>query len=84
MPCPYIHTSLGNFFEEPLKDIIDRGLNIKYFGQHQDTCLIAEDRHFIKEYDVKKISGKPLPVPYAKVFSVDDFIDPHERQLYCP
>jgi MoaA/NifB/PqqE/SkfB family radical SAM enzyme len=39
MPCPYIHTSLGNFFKEPLKDIIERGMKIKYFGKHVDTCL---------------------------------------------
>jgi len=54
MPCPYIHTSLGNFFEEPLKDIIERGLNIKYFGKYIDTCLIAEDREFIDTYEAKK------------------------------
>ena len=48
MPCPYIHTSLGNFFEEPLKDIISRGLNIKHFGRFVDTCLIAEDIEFIE------------------------------------
>jgi len=29
MPCPYIHTSLGNVFTEPLKNIIQRGLDIK-------------------------------------------------------
>jgi MoaA/NifB/PqqE/SkfB family radical SAM enzyme len=75
MPCPYIHTSLGNFFEEPLNKIIDRGLNIKFFGRYVDTCLIAEDRHFIQEYDSKKIDGKPLPVPYTEVFGPDDFIE---------
>jgi len=75
MPCPYIHVSLGNFFEEPLKDIIERGLKIKYFGKYVDTCLIAEDRKFINDYVVKKIYGKPLPVPYSEVFKDDDFID---------
>ncbi len=75
MPCPYIHTSLGNFFEEPLKDIIARGMKIKFFGQHIDTCLIAEDRNFIQNYDVKKIYGKPLPVPYTEVFGPEDFLD---------
>ena len=75
MPCPYIHVSLGNFFEEPLKDIIERGLKIKYFGKYVDTCLIAEDRNFINDYVVKKIYGKPLPVPYTEVFSKEDFID---------
>ena len=75
MPCPYIHTSLGNFFEEPLKDIIERGMKIKHFGKYVDTCLIAEDRKFINDYVAKKIYGKPLPVPYSEVFSSDDFID---------
>ena len=75
MPCPYIHVSLGNFFEEPLKDIIARGMKIKFFGKHVDTCLIAEDREFINEYEDKKIYGKPLPVPYLEVFGEEDFIN---------
>jgi len=74
MPCPYIHVSLGNFFAEPLKDIIARGMKIKFFGKHIDTCLIAEDREFINEYEGKKIYGKPLPVPYTEVFTEKDFI----------
>ena len=74
MPCPYIHTSLGNFFEEPLKDIIERGMNIKYFGKYIDTCLIAEDREFLDNVEAKKIYGNPLPVPHTKVFEKDDYI----------
>lgn len=74
MPCPYIHVSLGNFFREPLKDIIERGLKIKYFGEYVDTCLIAEDRQFIDKYVVKRIYGRELPVPYSEVFTEDDFI----------
>jgi len=75
MPCPYIHVSLGNFFEEPLKEIIKRGMKIKYFRNYIDTCLIAEDRKFIDDYEAKKICGKPLPVPYTEVFTSEDFID---------
>lgn len=75
MPCPYIHVSLGNFFEEPLKNIIERGMKIKYFGKYVDTCLIAEDRNFINDYEAKKICGKPLPVPYDEVFTEEDFIE---------
>lgn len=82
MPCPYIHVSLGNFFEEPLKDILDRGLNNKFFGQYCDTCFIAEDRNFIENYEAKKIYGKQLPVPYNEVFSKEDSIKPEERKLY--
>lgn len=68
MPCPYIHVSLGNFFEEPLKDIIQRGMKMKFFERHIDTCLIAEDREFINEYEAKRIYGKQLPVPCDEVF----------------
>ncbi|MFA6549285.1 MAG: radical SAM protein [Candidatus Margulisiibacteriota bacterium] len=75
MPCPYIHVSLGNVFEEPLKDIIARGMKIKQFGEYCGTCMIAEDRKFIDDYLVKKIYGKDLPVPYHEVFTEEDFIE---------
>lgn len=74
MPCPYIHTSLGNFFEEPLKDIVERGMKIKFFGEYVDTCLVAEDRNFLKNYEVKMMN-KPVPVPYTEVFTAADFIN---------
>jgi len=82
MPCPYIHCSLGNFFKEPLKDIIERGLNIRYFGKYIDTCLIAEDREFINEYEAQKIMGKPLPVLCSEVFTDEDLIEANQRQLF--
>ena len=72
LPCPYIHVSIGNIFNESLKDIIKRGLSIKYFGEHVDTCLIAEDRDFINNYIVKKVYGKSLPVHYSEVFTDED------------
>jgi len=72
LPCPYIHVSIGNVFEEPLKDIIKRGLSIKFFGEHVNTCLIAEDKNFIHNYIEKKVYGQPLPVPYYKVFTNKD------------
>jgi len=75
MPCPYIHTSLGNIFKEPLKDIVARGMKNKYFGKYVDTCLIAEDREFIKKYVAGRIYGKELPVPYSEVFTIEDFIE---------
>jgi MoaA/NifB/PqqE/SkfB family radical SAM enzyme len=75
MPCPWMYFSIGNFFQEPLKDIIQRGLKIKYFRKRVDTCLASEDREFINKY-VSKTYGKPLPVPYSEIFtSKDDFID---------
>jgi len=72
LPCPYIHVSIGNVFTEPLKDIIQRGLDIKYFGEYIDTCLIAEDRKFIKKYIAGRVYDKPLPVPSSEVFTSED------------
>ncbi len=72
LPCPYIHISIGNVFEEPLRDIFKRGLDIKYFGEHVDTCLIAEDRDFINKYIVNRVYNRPLPVPCSAVFADED------------
>jgi MoaA/NifB/PqqE/SkfB family radical SAM enzyme len=68
MPCPYIHTSLGNVFEESLESIINKGLSIKYFGDYYDKCFIACDREFIDKYVVENIYNKELPVYYKDVF----------------
>lgn len=76
LPCPYMHLSIGNIFHEPLKDIIARGMNIKFFGKHINTCLMAESRPFIEKYIAGRIYGKPLPVPWNEVFSKTDLIDP--------
>lgn len=80
MPCPYIHVSLGNFFKEPLKEIIQRGLRISCFGKYVDTCLVAEDRKFIRDYVVGKVYGKELPVPWPEVFTEEDFMQ--ERSIF--
>ncbi len=72
LPCQYIFISLGNIFKQSLKEIIQTGLNIKYFGEHVDTCPIAIDRNFINNYIAKKTYGKPLPVPWYEVFTDKD------------
>jgi MoaA/NifB/PqqE/SkfB family radical SAM enzyme len=72
LPCPYMHISIGNVFEESLKDVIQRGLDIKYFGEWVETCLIAEDRDFIDKYIVDGVYGKPVPVDCREVFTQED------------
>ena len=71
LPCPYIHTSIGNVFDSSLKDIIQTGMNICHFGEHRDTCLIA-DLDFIQKYVAGRIYHKPLPVPCQEVFTEED------------
>jgi len=81
MPCPYIYVSLGNFFEEPLQQIVERGLNIRFFGKYFNSCWIAENRKFIQDFIARKVYGKSLPVPYNEVFTESDFILKTQRRL---
>lgn len=68
LPCPYIHVSIGNIFEEPLKDIIAKGFDIKFFGEHIDVCTIAQDKEFICNYIEKCVYNHELPVKATDVF----------------
>ena len=73
LPCGFIHISVGNIFEESLKDILDRALHIRWFGKFQPLCLAGENRYFIRNY-MSKFYGKPLPVSYKDVFTEEDYI----------
>tara|TARA_Y100000310_G_C20607344_1_gene776211 strand:+ start:105 stop:956 length:852 start_codon:yes stop_codon:yes gene_type:complete len=78
LPCPYTHVSLGNFFEESLKDIVKRGLSIKWFDPKiKRTCLCGADKNFINKV-VAKTYGKPVPLSYKEVFTEEDYIDGKE------
>lgn len=73
LPCVFMHISIGNIFDEPLKDIIDRGMQIKHFKKYSPICLAGEDRNFIEKY-MTKFYGKELPVDYRQIFTDEDFI----------
>jgi MoaA/NifB/PqqE/SkfB family radical SAM enzyme len=72
MPCQYVFISLGNIFEQPLREIIQKGLSIKWFGEHMGICPIAHDRHFIDKYIAGRVYDKPQPVPCSEVFTAED------------
>jgi len=73
-PCVFMHISIGNVFDEPLRDIIDRGMKIKHFKAYTPTCLSGENRYFIDKY-MSKFYGKPVPVDYREIFQAEDFVD---------
>jgi MoaA/NifB/PqqE/SkfB family radical SAM enzyme len=76
MPCPYQHVSLGNFFEEPLADIINRGLNIKWFDPKKNMpCICGVDKGFIENVISQTYGDSEVPVRYDKVFTEDDFVN---------
>lgn len=74
MPCPYTFTSLGNVFEQPLRDIIESGLKVRYFSfNHKETCLVGnKDDPFIGKYMTKMAGKRAHPVPYREVFAQED------------
>ena len=77
MPCPYIHTSLGNIFETNLKDIMDKGIKLKHFSfGEKRTCLAGnKDEYFVKEYMPKTWGPKDKGImPLDRVFGPEDYI----------
>jgi MoaA/NifB/PqqE/SkfB family radical SAM enzyme len=73
LPCGFIHISLGNIFEESLGDILQRGVSIKHFREHNPLCLSGEDGEFIEKY-MTKFYGKPLPIHWSEAFTDEDFV----------
>lgn len=71
-PCPYIHLSLGNLRETPLKEILDRGMRNPWLGPYRPDCLIGEDQRFIRIHTQKTDGVKLLPVPWGLGFSDAD------------
>jgi MoaA/NifB/PqqE/SkfB family radical SAM enzyme len=50
LPCPFLHISLGNAFDESLKAIRAKALNNPYFKHYHGLCLAAEDIEFIEKH----------------------------------
>ena len=70
-PCFAILVSLGNIFDEPLKDILERGMSFRCFAEKSETCLACVDRAFVKKYHEKTV-GKPEPLPWQAFFDATD------------
>ena len=76
MPCPYQHVALGNFFEEPLADILNRSLNIKWFDPKKNMpCICGVDKGFIENVISQTYGDSEVPVRYDRVFTDDDFLN---------
>lgn len=74
MPCPYIHTKLGNIKEEPLSDIIQRGFSVKKFREYSGKCLVGEDEEFARKY-LNKDMTILNPIALNELFDEKDFED---------
>ena len=65
---------IGNIFEKPLKEIIDRGFSVKYFREHSDLCLAGEDTSFISNFMTKSGQSIFKPAIPEEIFSKSDII----------
>ncbi|MCI9123517.1 MAG: radical SAM protein [Eubacterium sp.] len=73
LPCPYMNIKIGNVKEQPLKEIIDYGFGIKYFGEYSPICLSAQNRQFREKYLDQHMSMFH-PAEASEIFGSDDFI----------
>lgn len=83
MPCPYIQTSIGNIFEEPLETILERGLDLRHFSYGEKrTCISGnKDHEFVQKY-MPKIWTSKEPVPYQAVFDEHDFVSEEKARKW--
>jgi MoaA/NifB/PqqE/SkfB family radical SAM enzyme len=58
LPCPWMYFSLGNVFDEPLSDILDKGM--RYFKDRSPVCRVSESKEFQKNV-LSKLDGLSLP-----------------------
>jgi len=73
-PCVFMHFTIGNIFDEPLKTIVDRGMQIKHFATFAPNCLTGENKNWVKKY-MSRFYNKPLPVDYREIFLEEkDFV----------
>src|SRR3990172_10254620 len=81
LPCPYTAVSLGNFFEEPLKEIVERGLNLRWFDPKvKMPCVCGVDRTFVDQVLSPTYGNVEVPVRYNKIFTAADYVDPSKEK----
>lgn len=50
LPCVFMHTSMGNIKEKPLKDILMHGFEFEQLNKLSPKCLTGENIDFAKKY----------------------------------
>jgi MoaA/NifB/PqqE/SkfB family radical SAM enzyme len=60
MPAPCMQLKIGNIFETPLKDIIEKGM--KVFKHKEFKCISSQSGDFINRY-LEKTKDRELPIP---------------------
>lgn len=74
LPCPFINIKIGNVRQQSLKEIVDYGFSIKYFGEYSPVCLAGQNRKFREKY-LNGSTSMFTPEDASKVFAEEDFIN---------
>jgi len=69
LPCPWIPIYLGNIYEEKLKDIVNRGLSLKWFTyKNKFSCLSGNtDGYFYQKIMPQIEASDEYPVSWEKI-----------------
>jgi len=71
--CPYMNIKIGNIKEQSLKEILDYGFSIKYFGEYSPICISAQNQEFRKKY-LKEEKNIFDPYDARDIFNEDDYM----------
>jgi MoaA/NifB/PqqE/SkfB family radical SAM enzyme len=72
--CPYINIKIGNIKEQSLKEILDYGFSIKYFGNYSPMCISAHNREFRKKF-LPDAGNIFTPRDAHEIFGKEDYIE---------
>ena len=78
-PCTFFQIKFGNITEEPLSDILKRGVEHPLFASFPDHCPPAENQEYLKYWQQNDF--RELPVPYNKFEHFSGF---PETSQTCP
>ena len=69
LPCPWIPIKIGNLFDEELKTIVDRGLNMKWFSyDNKHSCLCGNrDMEFYQKILPQIEKADSYPADWTKI-----------------
>lgn len=71
--CPYINIKIGNIRQQSLKEILDYGFSIKYFGDYSPICVSAHNRYF-RERFIPDAGNIFSPLDAHDLFGEEDYI----------
>lgn len=68
LPCPFMHISMGNIFEQPISEMRAKSLTNKFFKNYRKKCLVSTDDEFTSKHLSKTYDQKNLPISWDEAF----------------